>query len=168
MRHFQVDSRHSRPCRTITLSLTIKMHRNSSGFTFIAATVAINAASLFLCLTATAAKAPRSVEDLAKNSDAIVVGSIEHLRIESAPSRMEPGFGNSDWVIILTLGVENVESGNLVESNIEARCIRVRSRRSLGGLIGLAGHRPIPGKDPAFESILRTTKVHGLLSCQMA
>ena len=45
---------------------------------------------------ALAEKAPLTLDKLQNRADAIVVAIIEHIRVESEPSRYERGFGNSD------------------------------------------------------------------------
>ena len=91
-----------------------------------------------------AEKAPLSVDQLTSHADAIVVATIEGIRIESEPSRVERGFGNSDWGIDLTLAVENVEKGEISDQTIVARCFRIRSRRSFMEYLTPSGHHPIP------------------------
>ncbi|MEM7479037.1 MAG: hypothetical protein AAF483_28980 [Planctomycetota bacterium] len=102
-------------------------------------------ACMLLCSAASAQKAPRSIAEMEDISDVILVGTIAGLRSESRPSRIESGFGNTDWVITLTLAVREVEVGDLSSEEVEVRCIRVRSRKSVFGLVSLTGHRPIPG-----------------------
>ncbi len=92
-----------------------------------------------------AEKFPLTVDDLQSQADAIVVAIIEHIHIESEPSRFERAFGNSDWGIYLTLRSENIEKGNVSDEQLEARCFRIRSRRSLLGFVTPSGHHPIPG-----------------------
>ncbi len=94
--------------------------------------------------SAFAEKAPLSVDQLKTHADAIVVATIKDIRIESEPSRFEPGFGNSDWGIYLTLTVKQVEEGSISDENIEARCFRIRSRGSFTEDLTPSGHYPIP------------------------
>ena len=91
-----------------------------------------------------AEKAPLSLSDLQK-SDLIVVGTIKQIRIESERSRSERAFGNYDWGIYVTLAIENVEKGQLSDTEIEFRCFRIKSRRSAMEYFTPSGHRPIPG-----------------------
>jgi len=63
--------------------------------------------------TANAEKAPLSAEALQSEAQAIVVVTVEKIRIESEPSTFERGLGNSDWGIYLTLHVETVEKGDV-------------------------------------------------------
>jgi len=88
-------------------------------------------------------KAPLSLSELQK-SDLIVVGSIRRIRIESERSRFENAFGNYDWGIYVTLAIENVEKGQLADTEIEFRCFRVKSRRRAMEYFSPSGHRPIP------------------------
>ena len=105
-------------------------------------------ATMFVCvcepLTLWAEKAPRSSEALRSEADAIVVATIEKIRIESESSTLEPGFGNSDWGIYLTLSVDSVEKGTITDEALEARCFRVRKRRSARECLTPSGHHPIP------------------------
>jgi hypothetical protein len=96
-------------------------------------------------LPAFADKAPLSISELQNEADAIVVATIERIRIESEPSRIERGFGNSDWGIYLTLNVMKVEKGNVSDKSMEARCFRIKSRRSTIERMTPSGHHPIPG-----------------------
>jgi hypothetical protein len=91
-----------------------------------------------------AEKFPLSVDQLKSDADAIVVATIEGIRIESEPSRVERGFGNFDWGIYLTLAVKTVEKGEISDETIEARCFRIRSRRSFMEYVTPSGHHPIP------------------------
>lgn len=97
-----------------------------------------------LCGHAVADIAPRSLAEL-ERSDAIVVGTIESIRIETERSRIETAFGNYDWGIYLQLRIERVEKGELTDASIEMRCFRVKSRRSATESISFTGHHPIPG-----------------------
>lgn len=105
--------------------------------------------SLFalFCLSSTtfAEKAPLSAEALQDEAQAIVVATIEQIRIESEASTFEQGFGNSDWGIYLTLSVESVEKGQVHNTTLEARCFRIKTRRSLQEYLTPSGHHPIPG-----------------------
>jgi hypothetical protein len=71
-------------------------------------------AAVSLNSLAYAEKAPLSVGELQKQADAIIVATIEHVRVESEPSRFERALGNSDWGIYLTLRLETVEKGNVL------------------------------------------------------
>lgn len=99
---------------------------------------------LLLNSLAFAEKAPISVTELQDQADAIVVAIIEQIHTEAEPSRVERGFGNSDWGIYLTLRLETVEKGNVSDEQLEARCFRIKSRRSYFGFISPSGHHPIP------------------------
>jgi hypothetical protein len=107
--------------------------------------------TLFLFLAALpgsfalAAIAPLSVDKLQAQADAIVVATISQIEIEPEPSRFEPGFGNSDWAIYLTLSVDAVEKGNVTAEKLVARGFRVRFRRSLVEYFTPSGHHSIPG-----------------------
>lgn len=96
-----------------------------------------------LCGRAVADIAPRSLEEL-EQSDAIVVGTIESIRIESERSRIETAFGNYDWAIYLKLKIESVEKGEIADSTLEFRCFRMKSRRSVSESMSFSGHHPIP------------------------
>lgn len=103
-------------------------------------------AAAMLNSPAFAEKFPLSVEELQKQADVIVVANIEHIRVESEPSRVERGFGNYDWGIYLTLRVETVEKGSLADNQLEARCFRIKDRRSIIESVTPSGHRPIPAR----------------------
>lgn len=77
----------------------------------------------------TAAVPPRDIDQL-RQAELIVVGVIDKVVVEPERSRVERGFGNYDWGIYLTVGVERVEKGELSQPEIEVRCFRVKSRRS--------------------------------------
>ncbi len=110
-----------------------------------------------LCLdsTATAEKAPLSDGDLQNEAQAIVVATVEEIRIESEPSTFERGFGNSDWGIYLTFGIDSVEKGNVAGQTLEARCFRIKSRRSIQEYLTPSGHHPIPGIGTHVRAYLR-------------
>lgn len=91
-----------------------------------------------------AEKAPLSVGELQKRADAIIVAAIENVRVESEPSRFERALGNSDWGIYLTLRLETVEKGNVPDNQLEARCFRIKHRRSSTEYLTPSGHHPIP------------------------
>ncbi len=94
-------------------------------------------------LEAKAEKAPESLSAL-RQSDLIVVGTIKQIKIESERSRVERAFGNYDWGIYITLVIEEVEKGQLADTEIEFRCFRIKSRRSATEYLTPSGHRPIP------------------------
>ncbi len=94
--------------------------------------------------TANAEKAPLSAEALQSEAQAIVVVTVEKIRIESEPSTFERGLGNSDWGIYLTLHVETVEKGDVQGESLEVRCFRTKSRRSMQEYLTPSGHHPIP------------------------
>ena len=101
-------------------------------------------AAVSLNSLAYAEKAPLSVGELQKQADAIIVATIEHVRVESEPSRFERALGNFDWGIYLTLRLETVEKGNVPDNQLEARCFRIRQRRSSTEYLTPSGHHPIP------------------------
>lgn len=101
-------------------------------------------ATVLLNSLAFAEKAPLSVQALQEQADAVVVATIEQIRIESEPSRFEPGFGNSDWGIYLKLRLETVEKGDVAAGRLEVRCFRIRHRRSALESLTPSGHHPIP------------------------
>ncbi len=101
-------------------------------------------AAVLLNGPAFAEKAPLSLRDLQKQADLIVVATVERIRVESEPSRFEPAFGNADWGIYLTLRLETVEQGNVSHDELEARCFRIRHRRSVTEYLTPSGHDPIP------------------------
>ncbi len=63
-------------------------------------------------------KAPLSAEALQTEARAVVVATIEKIRIESEKSIYEPGLGNTDWGIYLTLDIESVEKGDVFSVSI--------------------------------------------------
>ena len=101
--------------------------------------------SLAVTQSVNAGKAPLSPEGLQRGADLTVVGQVEKLRIETERSRVESGFGNYDWAIYVTIEVDAVEKGTLSEDTIEARCFRIKSRRSAHEYLTPSGNRPIPG-----------------------
>jgi hypothetical protein len=115
--------------------------------------------SLFVALLpfslASAEIAPRPVDELKAQAGAIVVATVAQIRIEPEPSRFERGFGNSDWAIYLTLNVESVEKGDAPGNELEARCFRIRSRRSLTAYLTPSGHHPIPGTGTRVRAYLK-------------
>jgi hypothetical protein len=119
---------------------------------------------IFLGLTLTAPafaeKFPLTVAELRNEADVIVVASIEDIRVESEPSHIERGFGNSDWGIYLTLKVEMVEKGDVLDEQLDARCFRIKSRRSSMEFLTPSGHHPIPGPGARVRAYLK--KEYGL------
>jgi hypothetical protein len=103
---------------------------------------------------ASAEKAPLAVDELKAEASAIVVATVAQIRIEPEPSRFERGFGNSDWAIYVTLRVESFEKGNVSGNELEARCFRIRSRRSLAACLTPSGHHPIPGSGTRVRAYL--------------
>lgn len=114
----------------------------------------MNARNLLLVITmivwacassmAFAAKAPLSPDAMQREAHTIIVATIQKIRIESESSTFEPGFGNSDWGIYLTLELETVEKGDIAEDSVEARCFRIKTRRSVQEYFSPSGHHPIP------------------------
>ena len=88
--------------------------------------------------------APASDEELERRATLVVEGSIGGLRIGLESSEFEPGAGNSDWGIYLTLGVEKVVRGITPDGPLEVRCFRVRQRRTLVECLTPSGHHPVP------------------------
>jgi hypothetical protein len=101
-----------------------------------------------------AEKMPLPVEELRKQASLIVVATLEHIRVESEPSQFEPGLGNSDWGVYLTLQVETVERGRLADKQLEARCFRIRHRRSQLEYVTPSGHHPIPARGTRVRAYL--------------
>jgi hypothetical protein len=110
-------------------------------------------AAVSLNSLALAEKAPLSVEALQTQADAIVLATIQHIRVESEPSRFEPAIGNSDWGIYLTLRLETVEKGSVSGDELEVRCFRIRNRRSAMTLEP-SGHHPIPATGTRVRAYL--------------
>ena len=109
--------------------------------------ISLIVASSFVTLATSAAfaeKAPLSDEALQTEAGAVVLATIEKIRIDPEDSIYEPGFGNSDWGIYLTLDIESVEKGDVPDRPLEARCFRIKSRRSAQGYLSPSGHHPIP------------------------
>lgn len=93
------------------------------------------AASVLLFGTAVIAEQrPRSTEELRVESDIILCGTVSQFTIES-----EKSDDGGIWAIVVRVEVEDIEKGHFEESEIEARCFRVKK-----AVIGLNGHRPIP------------------------
>ena len=103
-----------------------------------------------LCATvpARAEKAPLSVEALQQEASAIVVATIERIRVQTEEAEFGKAFGNWDWGIYLTLRTEAVVKGpegeDLVPGRLEVRCFRIKSRRNMWGYLAPSGHSPIP------------------------
>ena len=108
---------------------------------------------LWLCSTAAADKAPLSAEGLQNEADVVVAATIEKIRIETEVSQFE-GAGNWDWGIYLTLRVESVEKGSFEGETLEARCFRIKSRRSAYEYLTPAGHYPIPETGARVKAFL--------------
>jgi len=88
--------------------------------------------------------APVSGEELERRATLVLEGRIEGIRISRESSEFEPGVGNTDWGIYLTLDVEKVVRGITQDGPLEARCFRVRQRRSLVESLTPSGHHPVP------------------------
>lgn len=112
-------------------------------------------AALCLHSTASAEKAPLSAEELVQEADAIVIATIEEIRIQSEPATFDRAFGNSDWGIYLTFKVQSVEQGAVAGESLEARCFRTRTRRSLGEFATPSGHHPIPETGTLVKAFLQ-------------
>ncbi len=97
-----------------------------------------------LTLTLRAEKLPQSPAQLREHSDLIVVGRIVDLQIGTERSHIETGFGNYDWAIDLTLHVTKVEKGEFTGDSLEARCFRIKSRKSVVEYMTPSGNHPIP------------------------
>jgi len=108
------------------------------------ATLFVLGLSLIRVDAVTAAVSPRDIDQL-RQADLIVVGVIDSVVVEPERSRVERGFGNYDWGIYLTLSVETVEKGDFSQPEIEVRCFRIKSRRSVTEYLSVSGHDPIPG-----------------------
>jgi hypothetical protein len=91
-----------------------------------------------------AAKAPMSMQQLQSEADLIVEGEVTDLRVQPGPSRYESGFGNSDWLIDVTIDVDQISKGAHSDSQITARCFRIRSRRSSIEFLTPGGNDRIP------------------------
>lgn len=101
--------------------------------------------AILLNSSAHAATRPLSVKELQSKAGAIVIATVEGIRSEAEPSHFEPGIGNSDWGIYLKLKCEKIEKGDLnAMQQMEARCFRIRSRRSFISIFSTGGHRWIP------------------------
>ncbi len=94
-------------------------------------------------LEAKADVAPKGIDEL-RESEVIAVGTIRKIRVESERSQIERAFGNYDWGIYLTLEIEKVEKGRLIDGEVVFRCFRVKSRRSAMEYLSPSGHDPIP------------------------
>ena len=110
--------------------------------------------ALLLSSVVFAAKAPLSLDELQAQAGAIVLGNIEHIRIESERSRINAAFGNVDWGIYLTLSVEAVEKGSVPDEQLEVRCFRIKCRRMLSDMFAPSGHYPIPGTGTRVRAYL--------------
>lgn len=103
--------------------------------------------TLLVCLVAqaaNAAEAPLSASELAAEADLIVIGTVTKIRMSNELSQTDPGRGNDDWAIYLTIQVDTLERGALELDNIEARFFRIRTRSSYQGFLSPNGHDPIP------------------------
>jgi hypothetical protein len=92
-----------------------------------------------------AEKSPRSTAQLANESDLILVGTIFALKVGVERSHVETGFGNYDWAIDLTIGIQNIEKGQYnPDETIVVRCFKIKSRKSLLESISVSGNEFIP------------------------
>ena len=103
---------------------------------------------VFVCLAsfsvvARADIAPKSFAAL-NEAKTIIVGTIKEIRVEIERSTVEPGFGNRDWAIYVTILIDEVEKGSFESSEIEVRCFRNSSRRSAIENLSMVWHSPIP------------------------
>jgi nicotinamide mononucleotide transporter len=87
--------------------------------------------------------APQNLREL-QQYEAIVIGTVRQIRVEAEPAEYEERFGNQDWGIYVTLQLERVEKGRVAASELEFRCFRIKSRRSVLESMTISGHRPIP------------------------
>ena len=108
---------------------------------------------LILNATAMADKAPLSAEGLRNEADLVVVATIEKIRIETEASQFE-GAGNWDWGIYLTFRVESIEKGDFEGDSLEAKCFRIKSRRSAYEYLTPTGHYPIPETGTRVKAFL--------------
>lgn len=99
---------------------------------------------VLLNLPALAEKAPLSPELLESEADLIAIATVEEIRIEIEKPTFDPPDGNSDWGIYLTLQFETVEKGEVADNRLEARCFRIRQRKSFFEYMTVGGHYPIP------------------------
>lgn len=117
-----------------------------------------------LCATvpARAEKAPLSVEALQQEASAIVVATIERIRVQTEEAEFGKAFGNWDWGIYLTLRTEAVVKGlegeDLNSSRLEVRCFRIKSRRNMFGYLAPSGHSPIPETGTRIKVYLERRK----------
>ncbi len=107
---------------------------------------------------------PRDVNVLQQLSDVIVVGTIERIRIESEPSRVERNPGNFDWGIYLKLKIHRVEKGRMDQESVEVRCFRIKARTSWIEYFSPSGHHPIPAVATRARFYLkRNDQVHDVV-----
>jgi hypothetical protein len=112
--------------------------------------------SLVVSQSVHASYPPKSPERLQQYADLIVVGQIEKLRIETERVGGGPVFGNCDWAIYLTIKVDSVEKGTFLQDRLEARCRKVKSRRSVFTYYGsMSGNYPIPDAGTHVRAYLR-------------
>ena len=108
---------------------------------------------LILNATAMADKAPLSAKGLRNEADLVIVATIEKIRIETEASQFE-GAGNWDWAIYLELKVTSVEKGDFEGDSLEAKCFRIKSRRSAYEYLTPTGHYPIPETGTRVKAFL--------------
>jgi hypothetical protein len=95
--------------------------------------------------TLQAEKSPRTPAQLAKESDLILVGTILALKVGVERSHVETGFGNYDWAIDLTIGIQRIEKGQYDPAeSIVVRCFKIKSRKSLLEYISVSGNELVP------------------------
>jgi hypothetical protein len=98
-----------------------------------------------LAATVHAERMPLRPDRLVEESDLIVTGRILARKIGTERSHLESGFGNYDWAIDLTLKIQEVEKGQLDQSDtIVVRCFRFKTRKSKYEMFCPSGNRPIP------------------------
>jgi hypothetical protein len=85
---------------------------------------------------------PQSIEQLTAEASVIVTGTVVDIEIRSEASQIEPGFGNSDWIVYHTIAIEHVDKGHIAGNSLTAKSFIKRKRLAL--LPGWSGHRPLP------------------------
>ena len=96
---------------------------------------------------------PQSIEQLTAQASLIVTGRVVDIEIRSEASQIEPGFGNSDWIVYHTIEIEHVDKGPIAGNSLTAKSFIKRKRLAL--LAGWSGHRPLPDHGQKVKVFLK-------------
>lgn len=106
-----------------------------------------------------AEKFPVGLDEL-QQADLIVVGTIHEIRIETEQSIYTNKPGNYHWAIYISLELDSVEKGSYSGSEIEFRCFRNKSFRSLLDRMTPSSHHPIPSEGTKVRAYLYQRSIY--------